>query len=564
MLRQILTPLVFTACCSNMYATPRPESVQIAVTDTVRHTLDRRVFGQFLERPSWGEHGPERAVNADGKLPHEIVGMLAAMDIPIVRWPGGTDIDYTDWTDLIDHAPGRSPERPTTIGHTGEAVTNRFGMDEYAELARVLDWETIVPVNLLDGAIGRQPLEAAALHAAGLVAYCNARVGAELPAGMPDWPAIRARNGHPEPFGFRYFQLGNETWIRQWRTLFNGQFDNDDTDNPARRYRETAQATIRAMKAVDPSIQIIMDFQLPADRRAILTDPYLRENIDFVALHRYAPMDLARRLDPEKMQGKEPVGLRSDDWEFAFNVMPGAHNEAGENTAFGEILDEARALGYQVAVTEWNWNGWGFDSIPDPLDFPPPHAAAVGVAGFLNGLIRRGDVIKIATQSMLIGHEWDIAAIRYDEDGLSPPYYNAQGAVTTLYNLNHGTEVLAVELEGVSLREQAYALGAFPAAGTVATVDAVATRKPGVAYLHLVNRDPAEAARLDIDLRALQPVGPGATLRRLRGVPEHEVATKGGWMETIESTLAWQPTPGLLRLRLPPSTVAVLELPIAL
>ncbi|MCH8525548.1 MAG: hypothetical protein LAT79_00115 [Kiritimatiellae bacterium] len=51
----------------------------------------------------------------------------------MVRFPGGTDVDKMNWTDMIDNAPDReSPERPVSIGGHGDVVTNRFGFDEFS------------------------------------------------------------------------------------------------------------------------------------------------------------------------------------------------------------------------------------------------------------------------------------------------------------------------------------------------------------------------------------------------------------------------------------------------
>ena len=77
-------------------------------------------------------------------------------------------------------------------------------------------------------------------HIAGLVAYCNAPLGAKLPKGMPDWPAVRAKNGHPEPYNVRIWEIGNEVhgdWQVGWTTA-GGYVD---------RYRRFA----RAIQAVD-------------------------------------------------------------------------------------------------------------------------------------------------------------------------------------------------------------------------------------------------------------------------------------------------------------------------
>ena len=71
--------------------------------------------------------------------------------------------------------------------------------------------EPIIVVNFSQACQGSKPLGEAALEVSGLVAYCNAKQGAKLPSGMPDWPAVRAKNGHPEPYGVKYWQIGNET-----------------------------------------------------------------------------------------------------------------------------------------------------------------------------------------------------------------------------------------------------------------------------------------------------------------------------------------------------------------
>jgi alpha-L-arabinofuranosidase len=176
--------------------------------------VDDRLFGQFLERPSWGgEQGPERALMpGTNQLLPAVVTMMKKMQIPILRFPGGTDVDYTDWRDMVSNVPGRAGVRPVTVGHKGDRVTNGFGFDEYFRLRNELGCETILVVNLLDALSRKRPLAEAAELAAGLVAYCNAPVGAMLPAGMPDWPAVRARNGHPAPYRVGYFQIGNEWW----------------------------------------------------------------------------------------------------------------------------------------------------------------------------------------------------------------------------------------------------------------------------------------------------------------------------------------------------------------
>ena len=48
-----------------------------------------------------------------------MISILERADIPVARWPGGTDVDHMNWTDMIDNAPDRDQaRRPGSVGHT--------------------------------------------------------------------------------------------------------------------------------------------------------------------------------------------------------------------------------------------------------------------------------------------------------------------------------------------------------------------------------------------------------------------------------------------------------------
>ena len=532
--------------------------ILVTVHNEVKHELDERLFGQFFERPSAsGETGPEAAVDEEGRLPDEIIDMMASLDIPTVRFPAGTDIDYIDWTDMVSNVPGRHPERPITVGLRGDHVTNRFGYDEYFELANDLGWESIIVVNLLDGLARRKPLEEAAMHAAGLVAYCNAPVGAELPESMPDWPAIRAANGHPEPFRARYFQLGNETWIGRYPRTVKASLKENTPENFAARYRETVIAYIQAMKAVDPEIEIIVDLRMgDSINEVVLRDPFIRSQVSYLAYHAYAPMNAANQEFAAYQTGLNPFTQSSEEWRFSLNSMPGAFDEHGQSKAIGRRLALARELGYEVAVTEWNWNGWGLNEID--IDFNHRHAAAVGVAGFLQGMMRQGDIIKLANQSLLVGHGWGIAGIRYDPKGETPTHFNSQIAVTNLYRKHSGSELLEIDITNLPTRVQPYNVGAAGPVEQVALVDILATKDNEYLYLHLVNRDPVEAHSLTFDLSALTVNRQTASFILLEEMSAEDLASAKGWMR--EDTWELELPGSQLTLEIAPNQIAVVKI----
>jgi alpha-N-arabinofuranosidase len=533
--------------------------VQLQVGSQVRHSIDPRLFGQFLERPSWGETGPEAATDEAGALPQDIVAMLRTMRIPVVRFPGGTDVDYTDWTDMISNAPGRSGGRPVTRGHTGQGVTNRFGFDEYFRLQRELEWDTILVVNLLDALAKRKPLPMAAQHAAGLVAYVRTPLGAVLPEGMPNWPEVRARNGHPEPYGAKVFQLGNEWWCGRFPAEAKTGAGIGDPAALAAWYRECIIAYADAMRAIDPSLELIVDGDMGHGiEKILLPDPEIRRRIQYVAYHTYAP----GRMSEAKRDGK-PVAmgtLSAQDWWQAWSSMPGAFDDEGRNIGLGPRIEVAYALGYQVAVTEWNWNGWDAKAIQPAPGFEWRHAAAVGVAGFLNGLIRQAQAVRVANQSMLVGHVWDISAIRFDPEGKVPPHFNAQGAVTAFYNRHRGDRVLEVKATGVPVVEQPYRVGWGSPVGKVALLDTVATLGDHTLYVHGVNRSFGLELVADCDVSALNVTNGPAVLHVLEGVPREGVPAAGAWMRATSRPA--EVSSGHLRVSFPPRTVCILEVPV--
>jgi ribosomal protein L28 len=51
------------------------EPIRIRVETNALHKIDHRLFGQFLERASWGETGPEIAAGTNGNLSADVVEM---------------------------------------------------------------------------------------------------------------------------------------------------------------------------------------------------------------------------------------------------------------------------------------------------------------------------------------------------------------------------------------------------------------------------------------------------------------------------------------------------------
>ena len=453
-------------------AAPAPE-IRCVVKNKAIHELDSRLFGSFMERPSWGEIGPQGAlVPGTDRLQPGVVDLLRGMNIPIVRFPGGSDVDFLDWRDMVSNAPGRAAARPLSTGHKGDSVANDFGYDEFLRLSAQLGWQDILVVNLRAGLLRQMPLEKAAQRAAALVAYCNAPVGAKLPAGMADWPAIRALNGHPAPYKVKYWQIGNETWF------FTNEVKELAPKDPDRYFADCLIAYARAMLAVDPDIEFIVDGIKPGQ----LAQAEMPNKIRHLVFHAYQPWaikEVERHDKPVSVESLRPV----DIWN-AWVATPGFDDD-GLAVFDNELFTLAREKHFKVAVTEWNWNGW--------WDPPDPHltssfAKAVGAAGFVHALMRAGDSIDIACQSMLVGMAWEIHAIEADPSMQTPPFYMPTGQLMALYAAHHGAKLMALETSGVPAYEQPFKMGDIHPYEKVAYLDILATADNKTLYLHVINR----------------------------------------------------------------------------
>jgi alpha-N-arabinofuranosidase len=523
------------------------------VRKDVLHRIDPRVFGQFMERPSWGEIGPEGAlVPGTNQLQPEVLRLLGQMQIPILRFPGGTDVDFLDWRDMVSNVPGRGAQRPVSTGHKGHKVTNRFGYDEFLKFSESVKAEPILVVNLRDGLLKKTPMGEYVQHVAGLVAYCNAPVGAKLPAGMADWPAVRAKSGRSEPYGVKYWQIGNETWafLADLKKLVPEQTD--------AYHAECIVAVAQAMLAVDPNIRFILDGQGGTYKSAEIARRVLGDRVSQLVFHSYTPWTIKKvtRDNVDAPPGKLTAAEIWNAWVATPDI-----DDRGLAVLRDGLLAKAREGGFKVAVTEWNWNGLWDRSIRDQIALSSTFAKGVGAAGFLHALMRSADVIEIGCQSMLVGNSWGIHAVRADAQGREAPRYMPSGQATMLYSLHHGENLLAMESSGVPTYSQPYRMGGLAPRRKVAVLDALATGGPKAVFFHVINRSFDVPMEVQVDLSDLAPMGTTARHYILQGrIADQPAPGQSAQIaEVIDSPVTFDGK--TLKLTLPARSVTCVEIP---
>jgi alpha-L-arabinofuranosidase len=151
----------------------------------------------------------------------DVVEAMKELAPPIVRWGGSTvDPGPYHWSD----ATGDRDLRPSFVNRVwGRRDTNDVGVEEFVRLCRAVGTEPLVCVSLGDGV-------ESARH---MVEYLNGPADSE-------WGQKRAANGRAEPFGVKYWQVGNEI------------------DAPG--YVRSLVEFARAVRAADPRAVVLSSF----------------------------------------------------------------------------------------------------------------------------------------------------------------------------------------------------------------------------------------------------------------------------------------------------------------
>ena len=138
------------------------------------------------------------------------------------------------------HVVGDPDKRPPELDHAWGAVQpNDLGLDEFMTLCKLINVDPYISVNAGFGD---------SHSAAEEVEYMN---GADT---LPYQGAKRAKNGHPEPYHVKFWNIGNEPW-GPW------QLGRTDTNYYMLKHNEFA----KAMREVDPSIVLIASGRMLQD-----------------------------------------------------------------------------------------------------------------------------------------------------------------------------------------------------------------------------------------------------------------------------------------------------------
>ncbi|MFN2635727.1 MAG: alpha-L-arabinofuranosidase C-terminal domain-containing protein [Gemmatimonadaceae bacterium] len=318
----------------------------------------------------------------------DVYQRVLALKPAFIRWPGGNVAQDYHWRWGV----GPRDRRPTwvNISWGNEPEPGDFGTDEFVAFARGVGAQPSLTVNV-EGR-GATPAEAAAW-----VEYCNG-------AATSRYGSMRAANGHAQPYGVKYWEIGNEIWGNWVR-------GHSDAQTYARNYRRYQAA----MRAVDPSIKFIAvgDNDMSWNRTVLAN---VGPDIDYLAIHHYYGGDSLMR---------EPKNLFARPLYF--------------ERFYQQVDSLAKSLvpGHRIALAI---NEWGLD-LPESNQYSMD--AAVYGARLMNVFERSAPIVGMSAVSDMV-NGWPGGIIQASRSGVfvSPLYWT-----NLLYGTMRGSRLLVTNVE---------------------------------------------------------------------------------------------------------------------
>jgi alpha-N-arabinofuranosidase len=317
----------------------------------------------------------------------DVFEKLKALRPAFIRWPGGNVAQDYHW--MWGVRP--KDERPAWVNLSwgNDLESGDFGSDEFVQLCRGLGAEPSLTVNV-------EGRGATAQEAANWVEYTNGPVTSK-------YGAMRAADGHPEPYRVKYWEIGNEIW----GTWVRGHSD-------AETYAKNLARYSAALRGVDPSIRLIGvgDNDMNWNRTVLKISG---STLDYLAVHHY--------YGAEEMQG-DPLNLmaRPLHYEHFYEKLV---------QTIGQLVPNHPI---QLAINEWN----------TALPLPAQHSmlSALYAARLMNVFERSSIVGMSAPSDMVNGWSGGLIQASRHDISVTPTYL-----VNQLYASHLGRQRLSVRVE---------------------------------------------------------------------------------------------------------------------
>ena len=362
----------------------------------------------------------------------DTVALLKQLNAPVYRWPGGNFVSGYNWRDGIGDPDKRPPRKnPAWKG----IEHNDVGIHEFMDLCRMIDTEAFIAVNTGLGGVEEAAQE---------VEYVNG-------AATTRQGKLRAENGHPEPYGVKWWAVGNEMY-GDWQL---GHM-------PLSDYVKKHNRVVDAMRKVDPTVRPIgvgaagdwsrQMLTTCADHMDLISEHlYWQDRDDLVAHIAQLPAEIRRvanvhrqyRGQLDALEGKD-IRIAMDEWNYWYGP-----NEYGELGVRYFLQD---ALGIAAGLHEFFRNS--------DIYFMANYAQTVNVIGCIKTTTTEAAFDATAFPLLLYRREFGSIPVKVDH-GVDPLDVSAaltddkEALTIGIVNPTWDTYELSVSLAGIEPTGQA-------------------------------------------------------------------------------------------------------------
>jgi alpha-N-arabinofuranosidase len=326
---------------------------------------DPMIYGHFIEHFHRQIYGgifePGSLLSDEDGFRIDVIEALKQIKAPVLRWPGGCFVSAWHWKDAVGPVRKPSFDKAWRVEEP-----NTFGTDEFIAFCGKVGCAPYICTNAGSGT---------AEEMSDWVEYCNLQ-------NEGQWAKLRIGNKHIEPYGVKYWSIGNENYLP-------GEIGSKSAAEWGRLVCEAS----KMMKRIDPSIELSAAAVDDLDWNISLLQNS-SGRLSWISIHQY--------------------------WDGLWQINDYADYEAC--MAFTNFLDSKvkkvrgllAAMGLdreiRIAFDEWNLRGWHHPRVDDgltPNDYIKPRdlndencrytmADAVFSACFLNMVNRNCDLVGMS------------------------------------------------------------------------------------------------------------------------------------------------------------------------
>lgn len=335
---------------------------------------DPMLYGHFIEhfhrQIYGGVYDPGNPLSDEDGFRTDVLEAMRKIKVPVLRWPGGCFVSSYHWKE------GVGPDRIPSFDKAWRVEDpNTFGTDEYIRLCRKIGAEPYICTNAGTGT---------AEEMSDWVEYCNLDHEGR-------YARQRISNGHKEPYGVRYWSIGNENY--GWWEI--------GAKSSAEWSRLTTEAA-KMMQHVDPRIELSAAALTDLDWNVSLLKE-CGKFLDWISIHEYWDM----------IHNTNACSPYEDCMAYTADIGHSVREVRGLLCAMG--LEKK----IRIAFDEWNLRGWyhpGVHTIRQAVnkeDYIDPRdenddnslytmADAVFTGAFLNMVNRNCDIVGMANFAPIV------------------------------------------------------------------------------------------------------------------------------------------------------------------